>query len=121
MQVLESLSDGFDLIVSMLPFNAGTERLSMTGEDGTSVDLRDDLGHLILVAAAARLSDHALGIFVVPPCLDLASASMPPSNVSPGSFLPCTNIPAYLIAIRKGSAARMFVAELSGDDIKVAA
>lgn len=67
LELLKSLKIDLDVVTSILPFGAKTSRsLVLTGLDGKSIDLRDDLGSLILVASTARLSTDGIGVFVVP-------------------------------------------------------
>jgi hypothetical protein len=81
-----------------------------------------------MVATALHLSSSGVGLFVVTPSfffsqrsvfqqfnrigLSVEAALALPS----GTFAPYTNISAYLIIVRRKSAARMFVAKLSGDE-----
>ena len=80
-----------------------------------------------MATAAVRLSADGVGLFVVPPSfffsprsvlhhfanlgLSVEAALALPS----GSFAPYTNIPTYLVVVRKRSTERMFVAQLSSD------
>jgi hypothetical protein len=124
---LQSVKQDIDLIVSILPFGAGSNRpLTLTGKDGTPLELWDDLGNLIIAATVAQLSETGVGLFVIPPSFfvpcsvlrefpalgfGVEAALALPS----GSFAPYTNIAAYLVAVRKREIPRMFVAQLSSD------
>ena len=124
---LQSLKQKLDLVVSILPFGAKSNRsLTLTRKDGTPLELWDDLGNLIIAAATAQLSETGLGLFVIPPSFffprsilrkfpalgfGIEAALALPS----GSFAPHTNIAAYLVAVRKREIPRMFVAQLSSD------
>ncbi len=127
--LLDSLTTEIDVVVSVLPFGAKSDRsIIMTGLDGTAIELRDDLGNLILVAASMRLSVDGIGIFVVTPSfffsprsvllhfaslgLSVEAALALPS----GSFTPYANISTYLVLVRKRPIAQMFVAQLSNDE-----
>lgn len=117
-----------DLVVSILPLNLKSDRsITLVGADGTSVELQDDLGNLILAAATARLREDGLGLFVVPPSFFFSKRSVlhqfsalgfgveAALALPSGSFAPYTNISTYLVVVRKRKASRMFAAQLSGD------
>jgi hypothetical protein len=116
------------VVASILPFGAKTGRsITLTGTDGHPVELRDDLGHLILAAATARLSKDGLGLFVIPPSFFFSQRSVfrqfqalgfgveAALALPSGSFAPYTNIPTYLVLVRRRTVSRMFVAQLSAD------
>jgi hypothetical protein len=125
---LQSLKSELDLVASILPFGLKSDHsITLTRPDGTSVELRGDLGSLILASAAARLSREGIGLFVMPPSLFLSRTSVVREfrglglnleaalALPAGSFAPYTNIPTYLVAVRKQAASPMFVAQLSSD------
>jgi hypothetical protein len=126
--LLNSLPQEFDVVASNLPWGARSHLpLKATLSSGDAVELVDDLGNLILVAASMRLSSSGVGFFVVAPSfffkeqsvfhrfgelgLGMEAALALPS----GTFAPYTNIPAYLVVVRRRPSTRMFVAQLSAD------
>ena len=126
--LLDSLRHSIDVVASILPMGARTQfPLKVTLPSGEVVELADDLGNLILVAASMRLSSSGVGLFVVTPSfffkqqsvlhrfselgLGMEAAFALPS----GTFAPYTNIPAYLVVVRRRPSTRMFVAQLSAD------
>jgi hypothetical protein len=126
--LLDSLPQEFDVVASNLPWGARSHLpLKATLSSGDAVELVDDLGNLILVAASMRLSSSGVGFFVVAPSfffkeqsvfhrfgelgLGMEAALALPS----GTFAPYTNIPAYLVVVRRRPSTRMFVAQLSAD------
>ncbi len=126
--LLSKLNDPIDVFVSCLPFGARTnESLELADTSGNPVELKDDLGNLILAAAMARLSDNGVGIFVVPTSFFFAERSVLKRfaelgfNVDaalalpPGSFAPYASISTYLLALTKSPKKPMFVAQLSSD------
>jgi hypothetical protein len=128
LKLLETLASPIDIVVSCLPFGARTsETLTLADTAGNPVELRDDLGNLILTAATARLSENGVGLFVVPQSFFLAERSVLKRfaefgfNVDaalalpPGSFAPYTAISTYLLVVTKSPPKPMFAAQLSGD------
>ena len=128
LRLLETLGTPIDIVVSCLPFGARTsETLTLADTAGNPVELRDDLGNLILAAATARLSENGVGIFVVPPSFFFTERSVLKRftqlgfNVDaalalpPGSFAPYTAISTYLLVVVKSRPKPMFVAQLTGD------
>jgi hypothetical protein len=128
LRLLSALQAEVDVFASILPFGAeSNEPLSLTTAAGETIELRDDLGNMILAAAATRLSADGIGLFVIPPSfffsersvlreftplgLGLKAALALPS----GTFAPYTNIPTYLVVVQKQPSTRMFVAQLSND------
>jgi hypothetical protein len=114
---LQEINVEFDLVVSVLPFGAKSSvPLNLKSKDGSCVTLQGDLGHLILTAAATRLTGRGIGLFVVTPSFFFPGRnvlqSFPALGLSvdaalalpAGSFAPYTNIPAYLLVVRKRDA-----------------
>ncbi len=117
-----------DVVASILPMGARAHHpLKVTLPSGEAVELADELGNLVMVAASMRLSSSGVGLFVVTPSfffkqqsvfhrfselgLGMEAALALPS----GTFAPYTNIPAYLVVVRRRPSTRMFVAQLSAD------
>ena len=128
LNLLSSLAPDLDLVVSIPPFGARSGRtLAVQGLDGKDVEMRDDLGTLILAASAARLNNDGIGIYIVTPSFFFSSHSVLRQFGSIGlgveaalalpqaSFAPYTNIQAYLVVVRKGITDRLFVGQLSTD------
>ncbi len=126
--LLDSLSQSIDVFASILPMGARAHQpLKVTVASGEAVELTDDLGNLVLVAASQRLSPSGVGLFVVTPSfffkqqsvfhrfselgLGVEAALALPS----GTFAPYTNIPAYLVVVRRKPSSWLFVAQLSAD------
>jgi hypothetical protein len=125
LRLLESAQE-FDAVASILPMGArAAVPLKVTTESGECVELRDDFGNLVLVAAARHLSSFGIGLFIVTPSfffsthsvfrqftalgLSVTAALALPS----GTFAPTTNISSYLVVVRRQAASPLFVAELS--------
>lgn len=128
LRLLDSFTQSLDVFASILPMGARAHHpLKVTLTSGEAVELTDDLGNLVMVAASMRLSSSGVGLFVVTPSfffkqqsifhrfselgLGMEAALALPS----GTFAPYTNIPAYLVVIRRKPSTRMFVAQLSAD------
>jgi len=128
LQLIDAIPSELDVVASILPMGARTNHpLKLILPSGDAVELADDLGNLILVAASMRLSPSGIGLFVVTPSfffsvrsvfrrfselgLGIEAALALPS----GTFAPYTNIPSYLVVIRRKPSTRMFVAQLSAD------
>src|SRR5262249_14462584 len=102
--------------------------LCVSDESGTTIELRDDLGNLLMVSASLHLIPNGVGLFVVTPSFFFSERSVfrqlgvlglgvqAALALPSGTFAPYTNIPAYLLVVRRKPAARMFVAQLSGDE-----
>jgi len=123
---LETLTDPLDVISSVLPFGLrASQAVELRGESGEPVRCTGDLGSLLLAAASSRLSLEGLGLFVVTPSFFFTQRSvlrdLPRLGLGveaalalpAGSFAPFTNIPTYLVVVRKRASAQMFVAQLS--------
>lgn len=129
LQLINSMKSKIDVAASNLPFGMKSNRsIVLTGQDGSLIELQDDLGNLILVATAMRLNENGVGIFVVPASFffsqrsvlrkfaDLGLAIQAAFALPPGSFAPYANIATYLLVVRKHPIARMFVAQLANDE-----
>ena len=124
---LNSLKTDIDVVASLVPFGAKTDTIALEGLNGSKIDLKDDLGHLILVSAAMRLSTDGVGVFVVPASFFLSGRSVlrhfnnldlvieAALTLPAGSFAPSTNIQTYLVVVKKGTGDQMFLAQLSND------
>ena len=129
LRLLNAATQEFDIVASILPMGArSVNPLKATATSGENLELRDDLGNLVMVAASLRLSPSGVGLFVVTPSfffsqrsvfrqfgvlgLGIEAALALPS----GTFAPYTNISAYLVIVRRKPAKRMFVAQLSADE-----
>ena len=129
--VLELLSEvnlEFDVIASVLPFGLRSQRpLHAMTASGEEIELKDEQGRLILVAASQKLAADGVGLFVVTPSFFFSDASVlrhfdalglgieAALALPSGTFAPYTNIETYLIIVRRRRFARMFVAEVSTD------
>lgn len=126
--LLDSFPQELDVVASNLPWGARSNfPIKATLPSGGAVELADDLGNLILVAASMRLSASGVGLFVVTSSfffkqesifhrfselgLGMEAAFALPS----GTFAPYANIPAYLVVVHRRISSRMFVAQLSSD------
>lgn len=126
--LLDSLPQEIDVVAGSPPWGAPSRSpLRAILSSGDAVELVDDLGNLILVAASLRLSLSGVGLFVVSTSffskqqsvfhrfgelgLGVEAALALPS----GTFAPSTNIPTYLVVVRRKPSTRMFVAQLSAD------
>ncbi len=128
LKLLNELEAPIDVFVSCLPFGTRTnELLELEDTSGNPVQIKDDLGNLILAAATARLSGNGVGIFVVPTSFFFAERSVLKQfnelgfNVDaalalpPGSFAPYASISTYLLVLTKSPTKPMFVGQLSTD------
>jgi hypothetical protein len=126
--VLGKETKELDVVASILPMGARAHHpLKVTLPSGEAVELTDDLGNLVMVAASMRLSSSGVGLFVVTPSFfskqqsvfhrfgELGLAMVAALALPSGTFAPYTNIPAYLVVVRRRPSTRMFVAQLSAD------
>lgn len=126
--LLSSQDSEIDLVASLLPWGAkASQPLTVRDLGGNDIVLRDDLGNQILVTASMRLSTEGIGLFVVTPSFFISSRSVIKQfnalglgldaalALPSGTFTPHTNIPSYLVIVRKHPVSKMFVAQLSSD------
>lgn len=128
LDLIDSLPHSLDVVASILPIGVRSYHpVKVTLASGETVELSDDLGNLIMVAASQRLSSSGRGLFIVAPYfffkkhsvfhrfdelgLGIEAALALPS----GTFAPYASTSAYLVAVRRKPSTRMFVAELSSD------
>ena len=75
--LLEKEDKELDLVSSILPIGARSATpLKVATTSGENVDLRDDLGNLVLVAASLLLSSSGAGLFVVTPSFFFSQRSV---------------------------------------------
>ena len=128
LSLLDSLPQLIDVFASILPMGARSHPpLKVTLASGEAVELADELGNLVMVAASMRLSSSGVGLFVVTPSLffrrqsvfhrlgELGLGMEAALALPSGTFAPYTNIRTYLVVIRPKPSTRMFVAQLSAD------
>jgi hypothetical protein len=128
LQLLGATTTELDVAASILPMGVKLPHpLTVATPTGGNIVLRDDLGNLILVAASMRLSAEGIGLFVVTPSFffsqrsvlrqfdDLGLGIDAALALPSGTFAPYTNIPTYLVVVRKRAISRMFAAQLSSD------
>lgn len=128
LELLPHHENNLDVVISLLPFSVPTNKsIQLLDTAGNQIELKGDLGNLILAAAMARLSENGVGLFVVPPSFFYSTRSIikhiPYLGFSldaalflpPGSFSPYTSIGSYLLVVKKGLKKRMFVGELTND------
>lgn len=129
MRLLDAVTQEFDVVASILPMGGkSSSPLKVTITSGESIELRDDPGNLLMVAASLHLSSSGVGLFVVTPSFFFSQRSVfrqfsvlglgvqAALALPSGTFAPYTNIPAFLLVVGKKPAARMFVAQLSNDE-----
>ena len=128
LHLLDSLPKSLDVVASILPMNVQSQQpLKVTLPSGQVVELADELGNLVMVAASMRLSSSGVGLFVVTPSLffrrrsvfhrlgELGLGMEAALALPSGTFAPYTRVSAYLVVIRRRPSTRMFVAQLSAD------
>jgi len=126
--LLGESKEELDVVASILPMGVKSHHsLKLRLSSGDAVELNDDLGNLVMVAASMRLSSSGIGLFVVTPSFFLSSRSVlrrfgdiglgieAAFALPSGTFAPHTNISAYLVVVRRNISSRMFVAQLSTD------
>ena len=129
MRLLKTVTREFDVVASILPMGGkSSSPLEVTTTSGETIELRDDPGNLVLVAASLHLSSSGVGLFVVTPSFFFSQRSVfrqfgvlglavqAALALPSGTFAPYANISAFLLVIGRKPAARMFVAQLSGDE-----
>lgn len=129
LRLLDAVTQEFDVVASILPMGMRSMNpLKVATTDGEEVELRDDLGNLVMVAASLHLSSSGVGLFVVTPSFFFSPRSVSRQfgvlglgveaalALPSGTFAPYTNVAAYLVAVRRKPTERMFVAQLSGDE-----
>ncbi len=128
LRLLDAIEGEINIAASILPFGARpSEPVNIALESGGTLGLRDNLGHLILVKAALKLSPSGIGIFVVPNSFIWSARSVRQHfselglgieaalALPAGAFAPYTNIQTYLVVIRRRPLEQLFVAQLSNE------
>lgn len=125
--LLNSLDKKFDIAASILPVGVKHDKLKLNTVDGNEVELNNDLGQQILISASMNLNTEGIGLFVVPPSFFISPRSPflqlntlglgleAALELPPGTFAPLTNIPSYLVIVRKHPVSELFVAQLSSN------
>ena len=122
--LLDDLCRPYDAVLSIPPM--GQPVTASVALDDEQMELRDSLGHILLLKACMLLKDHGTGVFVVSP--SFVSPRRPRSvrsvlaqcglriaallNVPAGSFGPTTRIEAALAIIERGAQEQVFVGEI---------
>jgi len=128
LSLLDQFNGQIDVAASVLPFGAKSgQPVTLTAASGEEVELRDDLGNLILAAVTRKLSKDGIGLFVVTPSFFFSQRSVrwqfeelgigmeAALALQSGTFAPYTNMPAYLVVVRNRPSTRMFVGQLTSD------
>lgn len=126
--LLSALDKKLDIAACILPWGLNTQKKLKIGTfDGYEVELDNDLGQQILILTSMNLSTDGIGLFVVNPSFFFSPHSVflqfstlglgleAALELPPGTFAPITNIPSYLVIVRKHPVSKMFVAQLSSD------
>jgi hypothetical protein len=133
LQLLDSMEEQFDAVVSNLPMGARRRTLSFS-PNGSTIEVNDEEGRLILLKSALKLSPEGVGAFVVSNSFFFQAQENSVRHVllqfgfriagcfsiPAGAFSPMTSIGAVLLLIEHGSSNDMLVGELSGDPERTA-
>ena len=123
---LDKINNEFDVIVSNLPWGVRPQAETFQSDEG-DLEIRDDVGHLVILKSCLRLSEKGFGIFTVPLSFIAASRRNNVYNnlnkfnlfleafiaIYSGAFAPQTMLRSALVIIRKGIPTPIFVGELS--------
>ena len=128
LELLHSAPNDLDLAASIVPIGIKAPNpLIITSTAGERIELRDDLGNLVMISASLHLNSTGIALFVVTSSFfssrhsvfrrfnEIGLGAEAALALPPGTFAPYTNIPACLIVVRRASMPRLFVAELSSD------
>jgi len=128
LRLLDSLTHSFDMFASILPMGARSQHpLKVSLPTGEAAELTGELSNLVMVAASMRLNSTGVGLYVVTPSFfskqqsvyhrfsELGLGIEATLALPSGTFAPYTNIPAYLVVVRRKPSTKMFVAQLSSD------
>ena len=128
LRLLKELAEPLDIAASILPFGVkANESLELVNTNGETIQLHDDLGHLILADATAHLTEEGIGLFVVSSSFFFSNRSVLSKfpelgfgvqaafALPSGSFAPHTSIATYLVVVKKAPIELTFVAQLSND------
>jgi hypothetical protein len=127
LHLLESMGP-IDVAASILPFGVRySESIKVATTSGGFMEIRDDLGHLILTMTALRLTTAGIAIFVVPNSFlwsartvrqhfdELGLGLEAVLALPAGAFAPYANLQTSIVVVRRKSLDRIFVAQLSAD------
>lgn len=123
---LDKINNEFDVVVSNLPRGVRPQAETFQSDKGAT-EIRDDVGHLVILKSCLRLSEKGIGIFTVPLSFITASRRNSVYNnlnkfnlfleafiaIYSGAFAPQTMLRSALVIIRKGNSTPIFVGELS--------
>lgn len=103
------------------------KKLKVSTLEDSGVKLGSNFGQQILILTSMRLSTDGIGLFIVEPSFFTSPLSIFPQfnalglgldaalELPSGTFAPETNMPSYLVIVRKKHVSRMFIARLSSD------
>ncbi|MDQ8145422.1 MAG: hypothetical protein P3A27_05055 [Gemmatimonadota bacterium] len=122
--LLRELDKEIDVAASVLPWGARASFPLVAETTVGRVEIKDDLGHLLLTAASLRLSPTGVGLFIVSRTFfrgtsiqrrfaELGLGVEAALALPAGTFLPHARISGYLIVVRRRLIERMFAAELT--------
>lgn len=127
-KLLEELPYSYDVFASILPFGGKySKTVKVESSNGKAIELKNDLGYLILTLASLRLNQDGMGIFVVPNSFffslnsprqffdELGIGIEAVMSLPAGTFAPYTNIQTSIIVVRKKSFQKIFVAQLTNE------
>jgi len=125
---LAAEGESFDVVASVLPMGLRLQTsIEFPTKSGDRLQLSGEMGAALLVAASLQLSATGIGLFVVTPSFFFARGSLVEElpqlglciaaalELPAGSLAPATNIPTFLVVVRKKVSEEMFVAQLSQD------
>lgn len=126
--LLNSLNSEVDIVAGVLTFAREEEpkKLRVYTREGEDVKF-SSFGERILIAASMNLSTEGIGLFIVMPSFFISRRSVfrqfnalglgleAALELPSGTFAPKTNMPSYLVIVRKKLVSKMFVAQLSSD------
>jgi hypothetical protein len=133
LQLVDGLTEEFDVVIANLPLGMRRQKLSLH-TDHAAIEVDDEIGRLILLKSAMRLSPKGTGVFVVSNSFFFRSSEDSVRHVlprlgfrvagcfsiPPGAFKPLTSIGGLLLVIDRGESTQVFVGELSGDERRTA-
>lgn len=128
LEQIQDINEKIDVIICSPPFNFKYDKpLTLISENGKKIQIKSDVGNLIILAASQKLSQDGIGIFVVPGSfffshnsaiqyfaefgLGIEAALSLPSQI----FAPYTTIQTYLLVVRKHTIPKMFIAQISNE------
>ena len=125
--ILDQINQEFDIVTSALPIGTKRVETKITSAKG-SIEIRDQIGSLVLLKSSLHLKQDGVGIFILPPnfffesynsvykqLFDFGLYVKSILSIPAGSYFPLTNIDLLLIMVSKQETKDYFIGKITND------